>query len=256
MFSLTHPRPIPFRFPACSGSRKYSSGSSRSGVLSFEKFHSAIRALAQHMYGRKERPLDTFFERHIIPVALREGNKLVEQSDRRLVPGASKGMTTRQEIAEMQAAPVRKLLRANTAAIRFMYNAYNDPTAPGTGLHFQQVLLWAHDFDIVPRLLNHTQLLDMFAEVNLTGDDADDPVDLLSLQEFENLLALVALRFTPPVAGSVLPPSASRPASPHSAAVRSLRRLLLELDTHGGPQKTVDNTRGLGRFPPFVGLKP
>jgi hypothetical protein len=55
-------------------------GSSRKGVLSFTSFHSAVRAIAHHLYKTSPRPFDLLFERHLMPLALREGDKLLRQS--------------------------------------------------------------------------------------------------------------------------------------------------------------------------------
>ena len=64
-------------------------------------------------------------------------------------------------------------------------------------MKYAGLLTFCHDFVLVPRRCDMTQLLDVFMAVNV-GDGADDLVDVLSYDEFINFLAVFAMRHTPP----------------------------------------------------------
>ena len=85
-------------FPSTSEELRSYADTGRRGAMSVEAFHSAVRAVSRHMYPPPADSFATFFEKHIVPVALDEGDKLLAMSDRRLVKGYSASMTILQEV--------------------------------------------------------------------------------------------------------------------------------------------------------------
>ena len=86
-------------------------------------------------------------------------------------------MTLEEELAEFRRPEVQALLERNRAVFTAVFTAYSfmgpdqtgGPVGPlGSGVTFNQLLLFGRDFNIVPRLLSMTQLLDLFSAVNIT----------------------------------------------------------------------------------------
>ena len=98
------------------------------------------------------------------------------------------------QLDQLHRPEMQRIFRVNQATLRTIYTAY---CSPGTGMKYSDLLTFCHDFVLVPRRCDMTQLLDVFMAVNV-GDGADDLVDVLSQDEFLNFLAVFAMRFTPP----------------------------------------------------------